>query len=71
VRRVAARDNLTTPRVATELKGAHKFSENFNETDCSRRRERQQWDKGLDSLHLIADECLLVADTVAKVVLRP
>jgi hypothetical protein len=33
VRRVAARDNLTTSRVANELKRAHKFSENFIETE--------------------------------------
>jgi hypothetical protein len=32
-RQVAACDNLTTPPVATELKRAHKFSEDFIETE--------------------------------------
>jgi hypothetical protein len=35
VRRVAARDNMTTLRVATELKRARKFSAHFIETDIA------------------------------------
>jgi hypothetical protein len=34
VRRLAARDNMTTSRVATELKRTRKFSAHFIETDA-------------------------------------